>query len=98
MQGQVGTLKDGSLSNGELAFALVALVKAEASSLALHLADALGVGIAAMRANRTIRPKPALDIRESGFLVEKLRGVEKGSGHGTLLWPKPTSRGLVCQV
>ena len=59
--------------NGSLA--LVALVKAKASGLAFHLANALGVSIAAMRAYRTVRPKPALDIRESGFLVEELRGV-----------------------
>jgi hypothetical protein len=72
MQRKVGTLKDGPLSDGELPLALVALVKAKASSLAFHLASALSVGIAAMRANWTIWPKPTLDIRESSFLVEEL--------------------------
>src|ERR1700733_1480794 len=98
MQRQVGALEDGSLPNGELSLALVALVKAKTSGLAFHLANALCVGVTAMRAYRTIRPKPALDIRESGFLVEELRGVENGSSHRNLLWPNPTSWGLVCQV
>jgi hypothetical protein len=81
MQRQVGTLKDGSLSNGELSLALVAFVKAKAGSLALHLADALGVGIAAMRANRPSRPKPVLYIRESSVFVDEVGGVEDRGSH-----------------
>jgi hypothetical protein len=83
MQGKVGTLKDGSLPNGEVALALVAFMKAKAGGFALHLADALGIGIAAMRASGAVRPKPALDIRKSGFFVDELRGVEYGGGHGS---------------
>jgi hypothetical protein len=51
-------------------------VKAKASGLAFHFVDAARVSVAAMRAYRTIRPKTALDICESNFLVEKLGGVE----------------------
>ena len=91
MQRKVGTFKDSSLLNSELTLAFVAFVEAKASGLALHLADTVGICVAAMRANRTMRPKPALHIRESGFLVDEVRGVKNGSGHGNLLWPKPTS-------
>jgi hypothetical protein len=69
------------LAHSEWFAAIVALAKAKASGLAFHLADAFGVGIAAMRANRTVRPKPALDVRKSGFLVKELRGIENGGGH-----------------
>ena len=82
VQGEMGTLKDGSLFYGELPLALIALAKSKASGLAFHLSNAVGVGIATMRANWTVRPKPALNIRESGFLADEVGGVENGSGHG----------------
>ena len=69
VQRQVREFKDGPLAHSKLALALIALAKAEAGGFAWHLANALLVGIAAMRANWAIRPELALDVVESGFFV-----------------------------
>jgi hypothetical protein len=82
VQRKMGVLKDSSLPDGELAFALIASMKAKASGLAFHLANALRIRVPAMRAYRAVRPKLALDIcKGSGFVIEA--GIVKsGFGHG----------------
>ena len=84
MQRQMRGLKDGSHAHGEGLAAFVALVEAKAGGLALHLANAFAIGIAAMRANRALRPKTALDISKSGFFGLELRSGKNGVGHGYL--------------
>jgi hypothetical protein len=67
MQWKMRRLEDSSLPNSELPFALVAIVKAKAGSLSFHLANALRLRIAAVRANWSSPPKLAFDIRESAI-------------------------------
>jgi hypothetical protein len=95
----VRTLKDGSLPNGELPLTFVAIVKAKTGRLTLHLADALRVGIATVRANWTVRPKLALDIRESGGFVVEAGIVKSGLGHGRISYGLNTTPSVsLCQV
>jgi hypothetical protein len=99
MQRQVRAFKDGSLSNGELALALVAIVKAKARGLAFHLANALRVSIAAVRAYGAVWPQLALDIRESGGFIVEAGSGENWIGHGDISYGfNPTSWGSLCQV
>ncbi len=99
MQRKVGTLKNSSLTHSELALAFVAGAKAKAGSLAFHLANAVRIGIAAMRAHWPIRPQLALDVGERGFFVLKAWIVENGSGHGAISYsPIHTPCGSLCQV
>jgi hypothetical protein len=64
-------LEESSDSDGERLLTRIALVKADSGSFAVQLPDLLFV--AAMGANRTIRPKQCLDKSECGFFVVKLR-------------------------
>lgn len=99
MQRQMGTLENGSLPNGELSLAFIALAQAKASSLALHESNALRIAVAAMRANWPVWPQLVFDIFESGFLGLKLRCVENGIGHGEISYGfNPTRWDRVCQV
>jgi hypothetical protein len=84
MQRKVGTLEDSSLSYGEVALAFIALVKAKASGLAFHLANALAVSITAVGAYWSVWPKLAFDVPESGLFVDEVLGVENGTGHGRI--------------
>ena len=93
MQRKVRAFKDGSLTNGELALALVAFAKAKAGSLAMHELDTRGIGIPAMRANWPIWPQLALDVLESGGFGLKVRGVENGIGHGGISYGLNTTSG-----
>ena len=68
----MGTLENSSLSYGKIPLALIALAKAKAGGLALHLVDSLLVSIAAVRTNWTVWPKQRFDVGESGLLVFKL--------------------------
>ena len=98
-QRKVRALKDSSLSNGELPLAFVAIVKAKASCVALHLAEALRVSIATVRANWPVWPKLALDIRESGGFIVEAGIVKGGFGHGRISYGlNATSWGSLCQV
>ncbi len=98
-QGQVRTFKNGSLTNSKLATTFIAIVKAKASGLALHLANAVRIGVAAMRANRPIGPKFALDIRESGSFVVEPAIIKSGLGYGGLSYCRDrTPRDVLCQV
>ncbi len=81
VQGQVRRLENGFHAHGEGLAAFVALDEPLASGLALHPAQAFLIGVAAMRANRAVRPKTALDISESGIFVLEVRGVEDGGSH-----------------
>jgi hypothetical protein len=74
-------------------------VKAEAGGLALHLANALGVGIAAMRAIWAVRPKAGFDKRESGVFVLEAIFAKNRAGHDQISYgPKSSNWGLLCQV
>jgi len=98
-QRKVRTLEDGSLPHSELPTAVIANVKAKASSLALHLTNSLRVGVAAVRANGTVRPELAFDIRKSGGFVIEAGVVESGLGHGGISYGhNHTLCGLLCQV
>src|SRR5207244_452685 len=72
----------------------VALAQAGAAALAAQAANLAGVGIAAMRASRAIRPKPGLDIGKSSILVMEMRGGKDRIGHGNLLWPQYYTYGV----
>jgi hypothetical protein len=72
-QRDFGALEYGVYGHGELltAFRLVALVHAGTVSLALKLGDLLLIGVAAMRANPTIRPNAGFKpITGCGFILE----------------------------
>jgi hypothetical protein len=60
MQRDFGTLEYAADRHCERLAAFVALVQAGAVGLALHELDALGIGIAAMRAGRAVRPALSL--------------------------------------
>lgn len=81
MQRQVRGLEDRPLAHRERLAALIAFAKAETGGLAGKLADALGIGIATMRAAWTMRPKLAFDVSESGGFGLELRGIENGICH-----------------
>jgi hypothetical protein len=82
MQGKMRGLKESPHAHSEGLATFFAVVKAIASSLARHLGDARAIYIAAMRANRSVRPKLAFDILESSFFALELRGGEDRLGHG----------------
>jgi hypothetical protein len=99
MQRKVRTLEDCPLSNGELALALIAVVKAKASGFAFHPAEALRVSVAAVRAHWAMWPKLALDVSESGGFIIEARIVKSRFGHGGISCGfKPSLRSLLCQV
>lgn len=62
MQADLGTLKDGADRDRERQTAFVAFVDAGARGLARQLRDALGVGVATMRAERAMRPMDSLQM------------------------------------
>jgi len=65
-------LKDGSDLDGKRLAALVALANANAGRLALHQSEARLIRVAAMRADRAVRPNARLDVLVSGLLVVKV--------------------------
>ncbi len=72
---QMAVLKDRAHPHGEGLAALVALAQARTSGLALKAADLGRIGVTAMGANRTIRPKVRFDVLESSvFAVETVSG------------------------
>ena len=83
MQRQMRGLKDGPHAHGEWLAAVIALVEAHAGGCASHLADARSISVAAVRADRTVRPKLRFDIGESAFFGLELGGIEHRLGHGT---------------
>jgi hypothetical protein len=97
MQRQMAILENRPHSYGEWLLAGVAFAKAGAGGFSVQPADA--PDLAAMRADWTIRPKPSLDIDESGFLGQEWRGGKNGVGHNGISYGRnTTSWGLVCQV
>jgi hypothetical protein len=70
----MAVFKDSSDLDSKRLSAYIALVKANSSALAVHLADALSA--AAMRAYWTARPYPGLHEAVGGFLI-----VEVGGGN-----------------
>jgi hypothetical protein len=83
-QGKVAVLKDRSDANRERLATLVALAQANASRLALKATDPRGVGIAAVWASRTMRPKLRFDVSECRFLIVKSRFGKNRLGHGLI--------------
>jgi len=81
-QRKVRTLEDSSLSHSELTTAVIANVKAKASGIAMHLANTFRITISTVRANWAVRPKLALDIRESGSFIVEAGIIKGGLGHG----------------
>jgi hypothetical protein len=77
MQLHMAALEESSDANGERLAALVALIKAGAGALALHLRDAFHA--AAVRANRAFRPQSRLNVGKCLFFVVKMRGSQTGS-------------------
>jgi len=65
-------LENRSNLHGERLPALATLLQPKPGRLALQFVDAFGVSIAAVGANRTIRPKHAFQIRESGGFIVKV--------------------------
>ena len=97
MQRKMAVLEDRAHPHREGLLAGVALVEARAGRLAVQAADARRS--AAMRANRAVRPKPRLDVGESGSFGLELRGVQNGLGHGGISYGRNTKLWLlVCQV
>ena len=91
--------KDSPLANGELPLAFIAVVKAKAAGFALKFANAVRVSIATVCANRPVRPKLALDIRESGGFIVEAGGVKSGLGHGRISYGLNTTPSVsLCQV
>jgi hypothetical protein len=80
MQRHPAVLEDGSDLHGELLAALVALVDAAAVCLALETSDPAGVGIAAMRAGRAVRPQGRFEVPEGLVFVLKVPFREDGHG------------------
>jgi hypothetical protein len=70
----VAGLENGSDLAGEWLAALVALVSAYASALALHLGNAIEA--AAMRANGSVRPHVGFNPSVSCFLVVKMALIQ----------------------
>jgi hypothetical protein len=99
MQQEMRGLKNGPDAHGKGLAAFLAVIKAAAGGLAFHLLDALGVNIAAMRANGTVRPKSRLDKSESGvFILEAIFGKNR-AGHSEISYGlKSTPCGALCQV
>ena len=94
----MGVLEDGADLDRELLAALIALTETRASRLASQLADARLIAVATVRADRTVRPQPSLDVGVGGLFVFEVRGVEIrihdiGSGMAEL---RPEA--VVCQV
>jgi hypothetical protein len=81
-QRQMAILENGADPHGERLPAGVAFAQARPGGLASEAADALLINVAAMRANRTIRPKLAFDIFERGVLAVEAVIGKNGVGHG----------------
>ncbi len=98
-QRKVRTLEDSSLSHSELTTAVIANVKAKASGIAMHLANTFRITISTVRANWAVRPKLALDIRESGSFIVEAGIIKGGLGHGGISYCRyPIIGGSLCQV
>ena len=81
-QRKVAVLKDGANADRERLAAGVALAQARAGRLAGQPADALGVRVLAMRADRAVGPKLGFDVLKGGFLVVEAVSGKNRFGHG----------------
>src|SRR5271156_1089201 len=98
MQGEMRGLEDGSHAHGERLAAFLAIVQAKPSGFALHLGNAVSIGVAAMRAVWAFRPQHAFDMCESGFLVVEMGGFKNGASHGKISYRREsTPSRLLCQ-
>jgi len=95
MQRKMAILEDRADSHGEALPADVASAKSYAGRLALKASNPCRVNVAAMRANRAVRPQVRLYIRKGGFFV-----AEMGSGQDRLrfLWSDSVNPSMFCQV
>jgi hypothetical protein len=73
---RVAVLEDRPDLDRELLAALIALAETGPRGLASKLADARRVGVAAMWADRAVRPQPSLNVGVGGLFVFEVRGVE----------------------
>ena len=81
IESDFAVLEDRADSHREGFGALVALVDAGAGGLALELRDAISVIIAAMRADRTVRPMQRFKVLPSLVRVAVNRVGNVGHGH-----------------
>jgi hypothetical protein len=90
-QRDFGALENRIHGHGELlaAFGFVALVYARAVRFALQLGNLVLIGVAAMRANPTVRPNARLKPVAGGGFVEENRLFEKIGHGGVAPMPKP---------
>jgi hypothetical protein len=86
-QPKLAILENGAHADSEGFPAAVALAQTRTGSFASQAADFVASG-PTMRANRTVRPKPSLDILESGFLTVEMGGGKDRAGHRNLLQPQ----------
>jgi hypothetical protein len=80
---QVAILENRTNAHRKLLTAGVALAQARTGALAVQPANLVARGLA-MRAHRSVRPKLAFDVLESGFLVVKSDVGQNGLGHGEI--------------
>jgi hypothetical protein len=88
---RVRVLENGADLHRKGLAALVALAKANARALAVQLADLCCIAVAAVRADRTSRPKKRLDVFVSRWFGMEMWGIEDGS-HVDLLSARPRLR------
>jgi len=81
-QGQMAVLKYRAHPHRERLAAGVAFAETGPGRLALKPPNLGRIGIAAMRANRAVRPKLGFDVIESGLLVVKSFSGKDRFGHG----------------
>ena len=91
-------LEDGSDFDGKGLAAFVALADANAGRFAAQELHALGVGVAAMRADRAIRPNARLDIGVGGAFIVEVAVRKDGDMRLTPQWNQPTPHCLLRQV
>jgi hypothetical protein len=99
MQRQVRGLENRPHAHGKRLSAFLAVVKTLASSISDRLRNTLAIAIAAMRANRAVRPKQRFDVRKGGvFVLEAVLG-KNGMSHGAISYGLiPTMDAVLCQV
>jgi len=87
-KGGMAILENGADLDGKLLSAGVALPQARTGAFALKPANPRRIGIAAMRANRAIRPKERLNVGIGQCFIVEVRGRQVG-GDGAFLSTAP---------
>jgi hypothetical protein len=84
VQRQVRRLENGAHAHGEGLAALIALIETLAGGLSGQFLNPLTIAIAAMMANRAVRPKARLNVSEGFVFVLKVRSIENRVSHSDL--------------